>query len=264
MKSRTTHTILFAVGLSLMAVTACKTPKTVVKDSGTPTPPPVAKHITVSDIANADFSTLAMNFSTELMDIGVSGQVRIQKDKVIWISVSKLLELGRVKMTPDSVYATVKLKNQAFRGTYNQFQKQFGIAMNFDIAQALLVGNDISGYQQADARYAISGDVTNVSFAERKSPRQSIAVKHDMKVDNRTRKVLYHYMVSSNPSQTVKADYSNFQSFGKVTLPTVADLNISASNMGNVSARLNYTKIQANTSLTFPISISKRAKPLSF
>lgn len=263
MKTKATHILLIIAAVALLAVTACKSTKNMTQTPETPPTPPTVNHLTVSDINNADFSTLSMNFSTEIMDVKVSGQVRMQKDKVIWVSISKIIELGRVKLTPDSAYASVKVKNQAFQGTYAQFQKQFGIAINFDIAQALLIGNDIAGYQQNNAEYDFNNISTTISFAERKSSKQALAVRHEIKIDNHTRKVLKHSMVSNNPSQNVKAEYSGFQTFGKVTLPTVADINISATNAGHVAAKLNYTKIQLNTSLTFPISISKYAKPLS-
>ena len=257
--------VFFVIAVvSLAIITSCKSTKNTAKNSDTPTPPPAAKTLTAKDINNADFSTLSMNFSTELMGVNVSGQVRIQKDKIIWASVSKLLELGRVKMTPDSVYATIKVKNQAFQGTYAQFQKQFGIAINFDIAQALLTGNDLAGYQQTGSQSEVANNVTTISFPQRKSSKQTIAVKHDMQIDNRTRKVLSHTMISANPSQKVKADYSDFQNFGKIILPTIADIDISSPNAGRVTARLNYSKIQINPQLTFPISISKRAKAISF
>lgn len=264
MKNRTIHILLIAVAVLMTAMTACKSTKDVTQTPETPTPPPAVNHLTVNDVRNADFSTLSMNFRTEIDGVGVSGQVRIQKDKVIWVSISKIIELARVKMTTDSVYASVKVKNQAFQGTYAQFQKEFGIAINYDIMQALLIGNDIAGYQKTGANYEMANSTTAISFVERKSAKQSIAIKHTMKIDNRSFKVLSHSMVSNNPSQNVTADYSNFQSFGRVTLPTVADIDISSPKAGRLAARLEYSKIQVNTSLSFPISISKRAKPLSF
>ena len=262
MKHITLHKLLIISAIALMAVTACKSTKYSTHPPETPPTPPV-NHPTVSDINNANFSTLAMNFSTEIMDIGVSGQVRIQKDKVIWVSISKIIELGRVKMTPDSVYAIIKVKNQAFQGTYAQFQKKFGIAINFNIAQALLIGNDIAGYQQDNAEYDLANNTTSISFAQRNNPKQAIVVKHNMKIDNRTLKILSHIIVSTNPAQNVKANYSNFETLGKITLPTVANIDISATNAGHVSARLKYSKFQINTNLSFPISISKSAKPIS-
>lgn len=263
MKNRTIHILLIAVAVMMTVMTSCKSTKKVTQTPEIPPPPPEVNHLTVKDIRNADFSTLSMNFGTEIDVVRVSGQVRIKKDKVIWVSISKIIELARVKMTTDSVYASVKVKNQAFQGTYTQFQKEFGIAINYDIMQALLIGNDIAGYQQTNAEYDLANSTTSITFAERKSSRQAIAIRHTMKIDNSSLKVLSHSMVSNNPSQNVRAEYSGFQSFGRVTLPTVADIDISATNAGRMAARLNYSKIQINTSLSYPISISSRAKPLS-
>ena len=264
MKNKRLCISLLVATVALMFVTACKTTKPTTTTTTVTPPPVVDNHLTLNEIKMSDFSTLQMNFRTEVRDIGVSGQVRIQKDRVIWVSISKLIELARVKLTPDSAYASVKIKNQAFQGTYEQFQKQFGIAINFDIAQAIIIGNDISSYTEGTPTYKVAGKTTTITFDQRRNPKQSLVLKHSIEVDNSTRKILKHNMVSANPDQRLNVEYSRFESFGKATLPQIVDINIYSKETGNESARLEFSKVQLNQKLTYPISISSRAKPISF
>lgn len=264
MKNRRLYILLFVATVALIFATSCKTTKPTTTTTTVTPPLVVDNHVAVNEIKASDFSTLQMNFRTEISDVGVSGQVRIQKNRVIWVSISKLIELARVKLTPDSAYATIKIKNQAFQGTYEQFQKQFGIAINFDIAQAIIIGNDISSYTEGTPTYKVAGNTTTIAFDQRRNPKQPLVVKHSMVVDHSTRKIMRHNMITSSPDQRLNVDYSRFESFGKATLPQVVDINIYSTESGNVSARLEFSKVQLNQKLTYPISISSRAKPISF
>ena len=263
MKNRQLYILPLAVAVALIFATACKSTKPSATPSTKVRPSVADNSMANNKIDDLDFETLSMNFSTEIMDVSVSGQIRMLKDRIIWVSISKLIELGRVKMTPDSVYAYVKVKNQAFQGTYEQFQKKFGIAINFDIAQAIIIGNDISSYTEGTPTYKVTGNTTTIAFDQRRNPKQPLVVKHSMVVDHSTRKILRHNMITSNPDQRLNVDYSRFESFGKATLPQIVDINIYSTESGNVSARLEFSKVQLNQKLTYPISISSRAKPIS-
>ena len=245
---------------ALLVVGACKSTKQTVKPTE-PTPPP--QKTATAEIRNADFKTLSLNFSTQVMDIGVSGQIRMQKDKVIWMSISKLIELGRLKLTPDSAYVVIKMKNQAFAGTYEQFQKQFGIALNFDIAQAVILGNDILSYSTTNQEITENTKTTGIKYAERKSSKNTIPLKHHLTIDNATGKILHQEIYTSNPPQSLKADYSAFETFGKTTLPQSATITVSSNSIGKTSVTLRYSKVQLNSQLSFPISISKKSKPIN-
>ncbi len=252
--------ILAVAMAALLVVCACKSAKQTAKPTD-PTPPP--QKTASAEISNTDFKTLSVNFSTQVMDIGVSGQIRMQKDKVIWISITKLIEFGRLKLTPDSAYAVIKIKNQAFAGTYKQFQKQFGIALNFDIAQAVILGNDISGYSTANKEITEKNKTTDIKYAERTSPKNAMPLKHNLTIDKATGKILHQEIYTSNPPQSLSADYSAFETFGKTTLPQSATITVSSNSFGKTTATLRYSKIQLNTQLSFPISISKKSKPIN-
>ena len=45
-----------------------------------------------------------ITFTAIVEGISASGQMRVAEDSVLWISVNKLIELGRAMATPDSVW----------------------------------------------------------------------------------------------------------------------------------------------------------------
>ena len=86
-----------------------------------------------------EFQYLQGNFSCSIMDMQVHGQLRMQSDSIIWVSLNKIIELGRLEMTPDSIYLYSKLNNAYFTGTYQQVADYFAYNTNFIAMQNLFV-----------------------------------------------------------------------------------------------------------------------------
>ena len=265
MKINKLQIFVIASAVLILGFSACKSNKEIVK---TEVPevvtPKVEKKASPNDIKNVDFKTLSANFSTEVGGIGISGQLRTQKDKTIWISVSKIIELARVKLTPDSVYVSVKIPSQAFQGTYAEFQKDYGFAFNFDIVQALFLGNDLNTYNTDNYTVKTENQITEFTFTERKSKTSSPTLQQVLKMDAENSKIVFNQMKTTSPSQLIEIEYSNFVKINKSTFPQQLKVKASSKATGKVSAEIMLTKHQLNQQLTFPISISKRASKLNF
>ena len=85
--------------------------------------------------SSADFRCMVKNISA-------SGQLRWQRDSVIWISISKFIELARIKMTQDSVIAYIKPTNEYLMYSMPEFTHSFGIT--FQDMQDLLTGKELN------------------------------------------------------------------------------------------------------------------------
>ncbi|MBO4600203.1 MAG: DUF4292 domain-containing protein, partial [Bacteroidales bacterium] len=72
------------------------------------------------------------NFTCTTQGITAKGQLRMQPDSVLWASASKIIELGRAKLTPDSVIVYAKVTNSCFRGTYMDLYRRFHYRTSFD------------------------------------------------------------------------------------------------------------------------------------
>lgn len=89
-----------------------------------------------------------MTFTGTVDGISVNGQVRMERDRVIWCSVSKFIELGRAMATPDSVWVQVPMLNRNQKGDYNDLSR---------VAQRRLTFNDLQDIlESADAEQRIA------------------------------------------------------------------------------------------------------------
>ena len=72
------------------------------------------------------------NFTCTTQGVTANGQLRMQPDSVLWASASKVIELVRARLTPDSVVVYVKVSRQCFRGTYADLYQRFNYRTSFD------------------------------------------------------------------------------------------------------------------------------------
>lgn len=73
----------------------------------------------------------------------LGGQLRLQKDKAIWISATAFLgiEALRLKITPDSVWMINKLENTYLAESFSDVMRKTGVNLSFSDIQNILVGN---------------------------------------------------------------------------------------------------------------------------
>lgn len=97
---------------------------------------------------NCPFKYLNGNFDCEVAGFNVKGQLRMQCDSVIWVTGTKIIELGRAKCTPDSVFIYVKLRNLYFKGTYADIKKKTGYETDFATLQQMVCDAYLSDKKQ--------------------------------------------------------------------------------------------------------------------
>jgi hypothetical protein len=126
MRSRLPITLLC---LAALLATGCRSTR---QSAVTPPPPP--------ETPTAEYSIIT--FDGILDGIGVSGQIRMAKDSVIWCSVSKFIELGRAMASPDSVWISVPLMNRYEVGDYRSVKQLTKIDITFAELQDILESED--------------------------------------------------------------------------------------------------------------------------
>lgn len=81
-------------------------------------------------------------FTCTAQGMKANGQVRMEPDSIVWLSVSKVIELGRARFTTDSVVVYAKVMGRCFRGTYDDVYKRFHYRTDFaEITKALMSDN---------------------------------------------------------------------------------------------------------------------------
>ena len=82
------------------------------------------------------------NFTCTAQGMTANGQLRLQPDSVLWAYASKIIELGRARLTPDSVVVYAKVANSCFRGTYADLYRRFGYRTNFEEVVKMATADD--------------------------------------------------------------------------------------------------------------------------
>lgn len=83
-----------------------------------------------------------ITFSAIVNGFSASGQMRVAEDSVLWVSVNKLVELGRAMATPDSVWLTTTFGDHNFAGSYDDLQRLTKRHITFDDMQAMAMADD--------------------------------------------------------------------------------------------------------------------------
>ena len=83
-----------------------------------------------------------ITFSAIVNGFSASGQMRVAEDSVLWVSVNKLVELGRAMATPDSVWVTTTFGDHNFAGSYDDLQRLTKRRITFDDMQAMAMADD--------------------------------------------------------------------------------------------------------------------------
>lgn len=93
-----------------------------------------------------------VNFTAVVEGTSVNGQMRMASDSVIWMSMTKIVELGRAMATPDSVWVSVPLAGKYFAGNYTDLERYTKRPVGFDALQQIAVADDAEAQIEALAR----------------------------------------------------------------------------------------------------------------
>lgn len=240
------RTLIIAT-LLLIAFSGCRSHRKLTrtpepqKDTTVVVEKPVAPQTPVNPkdtIPKTDFSftTFSGNFTCNVENFNVSGQMRIQKDKVIWLTITKLIEFGRVKLTPDSVYVHIKVNNSYFAGTWFEMSQKYRLDLDFQTVQAMLLGNT-PPYPKPEVTRKVSV------------------------VRNSKKKITKTTLVNSKLREQVVCEYSDFKPYENQLLANHLNVNIQSMAYKGVVG-ITYNKLTFNSPVTFPLSIPKNASRL--
>lgn len=229
--------------LTLCILSSCKSSRHIASqsDGGQPTVTrPEQERLDV--ILNSQVKSLTENFSCTVEGIRVNGQIRMMTDSVIWVSVNKIIEVGRLKLTPTRVQAHIKIGGKRYDGDYAGLARQWGIDIDFATVQALLLGNCPNGCTLRDEPVRKNSNVT-LNF--KRGQQQQITVTKDYPSN------LISSISVGNGNQLISTIYSNRINIEGQHLPSTIDARIQ-SNFLNEETRVSLEKIQINKSVTFP------------
>ena len=246
--------------LSVAALYSCKAKKQLVTrtaDSSATAPAktvnPVMAKIDAVKAKQTAFTTFSGRAKTKLTIDGKSNDVtlniRIQKDKKIWVSITALLglEVARALITPDSIQVVNKFQSvyikKPFSFIYNYASRQ----VNYQTVEALLVGNAINELlnengqlqQGANGNTTITGNLQGLIY--------NLLIGPDQKVTQTS-------LTNAAARQSLRVGNSQFIEADNRIIPSHISITSAVSNK-NIQAELEYNRTEFNRPLDFPFSI---------
>lgn len=216
------------------------------------------KEITTSKIIQEhyknkqDFETIAIRANAKYKDEGqshsVNADIRIQKDKMIWINVKMLgFPLAKVLITPDKVSYYEKINNTYFEGDFSVLSNWLGTDLDYTKVQNLLLGNAVDDLNQGKYDNSIEDNL----------------YKLVEKGNNETQKEFYfessHFLLKKEhinqpkEDRKVEVQYPSHQEQKAIFLPN--EIQIKAIHKEEITISLFYKNISFDEELNFSFEI---------
>jgi Domain of unknown function (DUF4292) len=179
--------------------------------------------------------------------------IRLQKDKVIWISINALLgiEAFRAIITPDSVKVLNKMDKIYQQRSVSYLQEVSHLPFDFNSLQSLVLGNPVFldsniVYYRKDAQ-AISLLSTGSSFRNYLTLNNDLTIKHSILDD-----------VDPMQSRSCDITYGDYERADTALFSTYRKIVIS--EKGRLDVEMTFKNIRFNENLDFPFSVPKNYK----
>ncbi len=263
MKQQTKYTIrvitrLFTFMLLAVFINSCKSSKNVIASGEASNKLSAKQVIKQHQKKDADFKTLNGKVRIDIVqgekEQGHTFNLRIEKDKVIWLSAS--FGIARMKITPEKVRFYNKLDNEYFDGNYELLSDFVGVALDFDKVQNILLGQAI--YDLKDAPHLVS--VNENSYALQ--PKDQDALLELFYLINPSHfKMDSLQLFQQLKKRFLQVDYTSYQEVDKQILPK--DIRIIAvENADEVAITMEFKSLSLNQEVRFPFKIPSGYKEI--
>jgi hypothetical protein len=231
--------------LGMLLFSACK--KETIPSAATA----ITETVGNVSVQNLEFTYLNARGQLKLEDKGETTSsgyaLRMKKDSIIWVSVLPGLgiEAARFKMTQDSVYVMNRIHKEYTATTYDFLSKRFNVYLDFQVVQAILLGNyQANGSEKATAQ----GQLQHVQQL-----RENLLF--DYFINGQNLKLQQLNVKDQDTGNTITVQYTAFQPLG--TVPFAHSMMAQVLQAGQVSDfSLNHSKVVVSDDvLEFPFSI---------
>lgn len=235
--------------LLLLTLGACRSTKTVT--GGEVDPSLSARNIINNHYSNQpNFKTLSgrikIDYANGDESQGVNVTLRMEKDKVIWISAP----LGVVKahITPEKVSFYNKLQNEYFDGDFSYLSQLLGTDLDFEKVQNLLLGNAVLDLRKEKYDSEIYGGGYQL-----KPKKVGQLFKILFQLEPKNFKISTQQIAQPEKSRQLQANYTYQDVLGNA-LPE--DIKILAEDEGELTTiDLSFRNLELNKPMNFPYKV---------
>lgn len=242
----------------MLLLVNCKSSKSVIA-SGEASDKLSAKQVIKQHQKNdTDFETLQAKVRIDITqnqkEQGSTFNLRIEKDKVIWLSAK--LGLARMMITPEKVRFYSKLDNEYFDGDYDLLSDFAGVELDFQKVQNILLGQAI--FSLKDEPHTVS--VNDNSYALQ--PKDQNALLELFYLINPSHfKMDSLQLFQQLKNRILQVDYKSYQEVDKQVLPKNIKI-IAVEDTDEVAITMEFKSMSLNEEVRFPFKIPSGYKEI--
>lgn len=193
-----------------------------------------------------------LNFNGNSNDVTLN--IRINRDKEIWVSVTALLgiEVARAVITPDSILIVNRLQGLYTKKPFSYIYTYASKQINYKMLESLLVGNAIpellnekATLQADNGNVVLSGNLQDLIYKLMLGP--------DMKVAQLN-------LSNQNEGQSLQVTNNAFIQAANRIMPSQIAIASTAKDK-KVQVNLHYTKVDFDQQQQYPFNIPERYTP---
>lgn len=243
--------LLFVV--LLLALHGCGPGKQVATRSELK-PMDVSKIIQTHEKASPSFETMASRILVTYQDEkklqSMTVSLRMQRDEKIWIKASLLgITVAKVLITPDRVSYYEKISNTYFDGDFSLLSDWLGTDIDFDKAQAILLGQSIFSLDKKS--YTSSVTQNTYRLLPKTQPDNFI---HTLFLNPNNFKVVSGTLSQPQDKRNLRIKYGDYQQIEGEYYPSDITIN-STDEISMTKIEVVYRKIDLNVNVSFPFTI---------
>lgn len=213
----------------------------------------------ILDVEKIDFeyldSKLKLKYDDGTDSFGAKVKLRMKKDSLIWISVTKTnIEGIRMLITPEEIHLLDRLEKIYTVLTFDSLQSRFQVDLSFELLQSLLVGN------LPFADFSEDSITTEDDFQviHQKQNRASI---HNY-INQNTKHLEKLIVVDEQTDGVLEWVYANFVDLNGYSFPNQNNISLLFTLQGiaqQISVSLEHQKtIISEEALVFPFNVSDK------
>jgi len=195
------------------------------------------------------------------------GQIRMRKDSAIWVSFSPALgiEMARLMVTEDSIKFLNRINKTYFVGDFNFLYKLLETNVDYDVIQSILVGNDLTYYENGKFRASYDSKEYHLVTAGRRKLKKHVKNAYDaarIYIQNiflhpenfKITKMKIKEIQKEN--KKLDAFYTDFRDVDGQLFPYHINYDLNAENP--ISVSIDYSKIIINKPFGFSFRIPSK------
>ena len=237
-----------------LVLTSCGTTKGIKGSKTAKENLSVKNIINFHEAASPSFTTMAARiqvvYEDEDTQQAVTVSLRMEKDKTIWVKGSLLgITLVKANITPERVQYYETIGGTYFDGDYALLSDWLGTEINFEKAQAILLGQSIftltkSEYNStvAQNKYKLQPNIQPQNFI------------HFLFLNPENFKVVSESLSQPNNDRLLNVRYNDYQKIGTDFYPSEIKINTSEKD-SKTKIDVIYKKIDLDVNIGFPFNI---------